>query len=66
MDSRNYEDYKPLTIGELVEVLKQYNSEKDVYIVLNKGMAKHLFPIVKERIEDFDKYNRLEIDITQY
>lgn len=66
MDSRDYEDYKPLTVGELIEVLKQYNSENDVCIVLYKGVAKYLSPIVKARIEAFDKYNRLEIDITQY
>ena len=56
-------EYKPLTVSELIEVLKQFNPDKEVQITYMVGFMKHIHPIVKARIED---NNAVEIDITMY
>ena len=56
-----HEEYKPLTVSELIEVLKQFNPDKEVQIIYMVGFRKYVYPIVKARIE----YNKaVEIDIT--
>lgn len=55
------EEYKPLTVSELIEVLKQFNPDKEVQITYMVGFRKHVYPIVKARIED---NKAVEIDIT--
>ena len=57
----NNNEYKPLTVSELIEVLKQLNPDKEVRITYMVGFRKHVYPIVKARIED---NNAVEIDIT--
>lgn len=56
-------EYKPLTVSELIEVLKQFNPDKEVQITYMIGFIKHVYPIVKSRIED---NNAVEIDIIMY
>lgn len=55
------DEYKPLTVSELIEVLKQFNPDKEVQITYMVGFRKYVYPIVKARIED---NNAVEIDIT--
>lgn len=54
-------EYKPLTVSELIEVLKQYNPDKEIQVTYMVGFRKHIHPIVKARIED---NKAVEIDIT--
>jgi hypothetical protein len=55
------DEYKPLTVSELIEVLKQFNPDKEVQITYMVGFKKYIHPIVKARIED---NKAVEIDIT--
>ncbi len=55
------DEYKPLTVSELIEVLKQFNPDKEVQITYMVGFKKYIHPIVNARIED---NKAVEIDIT--
>lgn len=59
-------EYKPLTVGELIEILKQYNQDATIETVRYAGFSKHILPIV-EKIIEYDKdTNKVEIDVTLY
>lgn len=55
---------KTMTVGELIDFLKQYSPEDKVEIIRLSGFTQHVFPLFTRDV-DYNKYSHsVEIDVT--
>ena len=53
-----------MSVGELIDFLKQFNPDDAIYITRLNGFTEHIFHLLKEDV-DYNKYSHsVEIDVT--